>query len=129
MYPKSIDEAIVDLSTWRHVYKEPLKLAKKIKQRICKEAGDYLKRSIGLAPNAFFAKLATDLQKPDGLVTIFPENIDAVLSKIQLTDLLEIAQGFSAQLSGNKNSARTPLFSPGKLHAVLHNVVGIYWHK
>ncbi len=131
VYPKSIDEAIVDLSTYKHIYKDPLKLAKEIKQRIKKEVGDYLQCSIGIAPNAFLAKLATDLQKPDGLVTIFPENIDAVLSKLQLTDLPGIAQGLSAQLI--KAGIKTPLelryASPDKLRAALHSVVGIYWHQ
>ncbi len=131
VYPKSIDEAIVDLSTYRHVYKDPLKLAKEIKQRIRKEVGDYLQCSIGIAPNAFLAKLATDLQKPDGLVTIFPDNIDEVLSKLQLTDLPGIAQGLSAQLI--KGGIKTPLelryATADKLRAVLHSVVGIYWHK
>jgi len=131
VYPKSIDEAIVDLSTYRHVYKDPLKLAKEIKQRIRKEVGDYLKCSIGLAPNAFLAKLATDLQKPDGLVTIFPENIDEVLSKLQLTDLPGIANGLSAQLisAGIKTPLELRYASPDKLRAALKSVVGIYWHQ
>lgn len=131
VYPKSIDEAIVDLSTYRHVYKDPLKLAREIKQRIRKEVGDYLQCSIGIAPNAFLAKLATDLQKPDGLVTIFPENIDEVLSNLQLTDLPGIAGGLSAQLI--KAGIKTPLelryASADKLRAALKSVVGIYWHQ
>lgn len=131
VYPKSIDEAIVDLSTYRHVYKDPLKLAKEIKQRIRKEVGDYLKCSIGIAPNAFLAKLATDLQKPDGLVTIFPDNIDAVLAKLELTDLPGIAGGLSAQLI--KAGIKTPLelryATSDQLRAALHSVVGIYWHQ
>ena len=42
-------------------------IAKRIKQSIVDHAGERLKCSIGIAPNAFLAKLATDLQKPDGL--------------------------------------------------------------
>lgn len=131
VYPKSIDEAIVDLSTYRHVYKDPIKLAKEIKQRIKNEVGDWLKCSIGIAPNAFLAKLATDLQKPDGLVSIFPDNIDEVLAKLQLTDLPGIAKGLSAQLI--KAGIKTPLelrhATSDQLRKALKSVVGIYWHQ
>ncbi|MGE0636764.1 MAG: DNA polymerase IV [Bacteroidia bacterium] len=129
VYPKSIDEAIIDLSTYKHIYKDPLELAKEIKYKIS-DIGDWLKCSIGIAPNAFLAKLASDLQKPDGLVTIFPENIDEVLSKLQLTDLPGIAGGLSAQLI--KAGIKTPLelryASSDKLRSALKSVVGIYWH-
>jgi len=131
VYPKSIDEAIVDLSTYKHVYKNPFALANEIKHRIRKEVGDWLKCSIGIAPNAFLAKLATDLQKPDGLVAIFPDNIDEVLSKLQLTDLPGIAKGLSAQLI--KAGIKTPLelryATSDQLRAAMHSVVGIYWHQ
>src|SRR5690606_6274634 len=61
--PKSIDEAIVDISTYRNIYKDPLALARQIKNEIHKEVGEWLRCSIGIAPNAFLAKLASDLQK------------------------------------------------------------------
>lgn len=73
--PKSIDEAILNFTSYKLIYKDFLSIARQIKSDI-KEQADYLKCSIGIAPNAFLAKLATDLQKPDGLVEITADNID-----------------------------------------------------
>src|SRR5688572_397269 len=44
--------------------------ALKIKKAISEHAGDWLKCSIGIAPNPFLAKIGTEMQKPDGLVII-----------------------------------------------------------
>lgn len=130
VYPKSIDEAIIDFSNYRLVYKDFIKLAQEIKLRIRNEIGDWLKCSIGIAPNAFLAKLGTELQKPDGLVCIFPENIDSVLAKLQLTDLPGIAKGLSQQLV--KAGINTPLqlrHTPAeKIKAALKSIIGIHWH-
>jgi DNA polymerase-4 len=128
--PKSIDEAIMDISSYRLLYKDPRELALKIKADIKKEVGDWLTCSIGIAPNAFLAKLATEIQKPDGLVLITPENIDEVLAKLQLTDLPGIAEGNATRLI--KAGIRTPLelryATPQKLKNAMHSIVGVYWH-
>jgi DNA polymerase-4 len=63
--PKSIDEAVVDLSNYKLYHKDPLKAAKKIKEDIKNEVGDWITCSIGIAPNAFLAKFAANLKKPD----------------------------------------------------------------
>lgn len=130
--PKSIDEAIVDLQHHKHIYKnieDMKKLARQIKEDI-RGVGDYLKCSIGIAPNAFLAKLATDLQKPDGLVVITPENIDEVLSKLKLTDLPGIANGMAARLQNA--GINTPLqlrhTDPAVLKVACQSIVGVYWH-
>ncbi|HQG38659.1 MAG TPA: hypothetical protein PLK15_05970, partial [Chitinophagales bacterium] len=57
--PRSIDEAVMDLSSYKNIYPDVVEVAKKIKQEIRDEVGDYLKCSIGIAPNAFLAKLAS----------------------------------------------------------------------
>jgi DNA polymerase-4 len=130
--PKSIDEAIVDLQHHKHIYKnieDMKKLARQIKEDI-RGVGDYLKCSIGIAPNAFLAKLATDLQKPDGLVVITPENIDEVLSKLKLTDLPGIANGMANRLQNA--GIHTPLqlrhTDPAVLKVACQSIVGVYWH-
>ena len=129
--PRSIDEAVMDISDCHLIYKDTEKLAKQIKKDIHDKVGDWLKCSIGIAPNAFLAKLATDLQKPDGLVKIMPENIDEVLSKLQLTDLPGIAKGMSERLI--KAGIKTPLdirySNEQRLKAACQSIVGIYWHQ
>ena len=54
---KSIDEAIINLSNYEH--HDPLTIAKNIKQDILDNVGDWLTCSVGIAPNAFLAKLAS----------------------------------------------------------------------
>lgn len=127
--PKSIDEAILNFTSYKLIYKDFIAIAKQIKSDIKKEA-DYLKCSIGIAPNAFLAKLATDLQKPDGLVEITPENIDEHLKKLQLTDLPGIASGNEKRLK--KVGLFTPLemryASISLLRKAFGGIVGYYWH-
>jgi DNA polymerase-4 len=57
-----------------------------------------IKASIGIAPNAYLAKIATDLQKPDGLVIIDYEHIPEILSGLKLTDLPGINVRMQARL-------------------------------
>lgn len=128
--PKSIDEAIVDLTNYQLAYKDMADTARRIKLAIRQEVGDYLRCSIGIAPNAFLAKLATDLQKPDGLVTITPDNIDAVLTPLKLTDLPGIGERMATRLA--RGGISTPLdlryADPERLRTVCRSIVGWHWH-
>lgn len=128
--PRSIDEAVVDLSSYKNIYPDVVAVAKQIKKDIREEVGDYLKCSIGIAPNAFLAKLASDIQKPDGLTLITPENIDEVLRKLELTDLPGIAKGMKERL--NKAGIYTPYdlrhSTPDKLKAACKSIVGLHWY-
>mgnify|MGYP002777112050 CR=1 FL=1 len=128
--PKSIDEAVVNLHSFSLIYKDAVEVAKQIKADIRNEVGDYLKCSIGVAPNSFLAKLASDIQKPDGLTVITPENIDEVLGKLQLTDLPGISTGMERRL--NNGGILTPVqlrhTDPQILKLVCRSVVGLHWH-
>ena len=66
--PLSIDEAFLDLSGTRRLWPDPVALARTLKRRIADELR--LTASVGLAPNKFLAKLASDLHKPDGLTVV-----------------------------------------------------------
>ncbi len=127
---KSIDEAVIDLTRYQLAYKSMPEVAQRIKQAIRTDVGDYLRCSIGIAPNAFLAKLASTLQKPDGLVTISPENIDNVLDNLSLTDLPGIGNGMAARLrAGGINSPLDLRYaSPDRLKLVCKSIVGWHWH-
>ena len=71
--PVSIDEAYVDLTGCERILGTPQEVALNIKQRI-KEAVD-LSCSIGIAPVKFLAKIASDINKPDGLTIITPGQV------------------------------------------------------
>jgi DNA polymerase IV len=128
--PKSIDEAVVDLTRYQLAYKNMEEVARRIKATIRAEVGDYLRCSIGIAPNVFLAKLASNLQKPDGLVVISPENIDSVLETLSLSDLPGIGERMAFRLKAG--GIRTPLelryASPDRLKLVCKSIVGWHWH-
>lgn len=66
--PLSVDEAFLEVSGMSTMYSGPKALGRAIKGRVFEETGLII--SAGLAPNKFLAKLASDLDKPDGLVVI-----------------------------------------------------------
>jgi nucleotidyltransferase/DNA polymerase involved in DNA repair len=81
--PISVDEAFVDLTGTERLHGTAIDVASKIKQRVRNEL--HLTASVGVAPNKFLAKLASDLQKPDGLTVINADSIDTILPPLPLT--------------------------------------------
>jgi DNA polymerase-4 len=128
--PKSIDEAVVNLTQYKWMYKDPVQVAYRIKEDIKNEVGDWLRCSIGVAPNTFLAKLASDLQKPDGLTIINPENIDTVLAKLDLQDLPGISSNYARRLerAGITNPLKMRYTSAQVLREIFKSVEGYYWH-
>lgn len=128
--PKSIDEAVLNFASYRWVYKDLTEVANKIKADIAAKH-DYLTCSIGIAPNSFYAKLATDLQKPNGLIMLTPENVDGYLAKINLTDFAGIASRNERRLNmiGIKTPLQMKYASPALLRKAFGGVVGDYWHN
>src|SRR5215470_4498800 len=66
--PVSVDEAFVDLTGTESLFGSPLDAVRRIKRRILDETR--LTASAGLAANKFVAKVASELEKPDGLVVV-----------------------------------------------------------
>ena len=67
---QSIDELECELSGDLAVPKRALALGREIRAKIAREVGPCLRCSIGIGPNWFLAKLASDIEKPDGLVLL-----------------------------------------------------------
>lgn len=131
--PKSIDEAVVDLRRFRYVYKTDaavVQVAHDIKKAIHDDVGDYLKCSIGIAPNVFLAKLGTEIAGRDGLEVITPGTIDGVLEKLRLTDLPGIGRNMAIRLENA--GIQTPLqlrhADPRLVRAACQSIVGWHWH-
>jgi len=78
--PVSVDECYLDVTENKLGISSPVELARRLKQRIRDEVG--LTASVGIAPNKFLAKIASDLQKPDGLVVIEPEQVEGFLADL-----------------------------------------------
>jgi DNA polymerase-4 len=66
----SIDEAFLDMSGTERLLGPPLEVGRRIKRRVRSELG--LTLSIGIAPNRYLAKLASEAGKPDGLRQVLP---------------------------------------------------------
>lgn len=62
-------------------------LAGRIKQGIWQNVGSHINCSIGIAPNRFLAKVASDMEKPNGLTILTPDKLPAALFALKLTDL------------------------------------------
>ncbi len=81
----SIDEAFLDMTGTERLFGSPVKTAGKIKARINAETG--LTISIGIAPNRYLAKLASDFDKPDGLHVVEKDGEEEFIDKLKLEDL------------------------------------------
>lgn len=84
---------------WADPYLEAERIAKEIKQRMVLEVGDWIRCSVGIANNKLLAKIASDMQKPDGLTTIRPENKHELYSKLALTDIPGIGSRMERRLN------------------------------
>ncbi len=94
--PLSLDEAFLDISGCQGLFGEPEEIAVKIKKEISEKLG--LVASLGVAPNKFLAKLASDLEKPDGLVVITPEKVRETLDKLPVERLWGVGEKTAAAL-------------------------------
>lgn len=98
---KSIDEMVCELSGSQTKKENAVALAKNIKQTIAKKVGDQMRCSIGIAPNIFLAKTATDMQKPNGLVVIEERDLPQILFTMELQDLSGIGRNMVKRLNRN----------------------------
>jgi DNA polymerase IV len=94
--PLSIDEAFVDLTGTERLLGDAETVARRLKDRI--RADLRLTASVGLAPNKFLAKLASDLEKPDGLTVIRAANVNRVLPPLPVTKLWGIGRATAERL-------------------------------
>jgi len=80
----SIDEAYLDV-TDRTAWEVAEGFARHVKQRIAREVG--VPASVGVAPDMSTAKLASDYDKPDGLVVVEPDEVREFLAPIEVADV------------------------------------------
>ena len=83
--PLSIDEAFLDVTGSTTLFGAPIQIARAVKKQIREATG--LTASAGVAPNKFLAKIASDLKKPDGLVVVDPDGVQAFLDDLPISRL------------------------------------------
>ena len=98
----SIDEAYIDLS-FAKTFKKAEELCKKIKKAV--KDRERLTCSMGLGPNKLIAKIASDMQKPDGLTIVFPEKAESFMEPLNIRKIPGI--GPKTEIMLNKLGIRT----------------------
>lgn len=127
---QSIDELECELSG---VYAEPqraLRLAEEIRAKIYDKVGRCLRCSIGIGPNWFLAKLASDIMKPDGLVLLDEADIPEKILHIDLGDFTGIGENMEKRLraAGIDNVAKLYAADSARLRSIWGSVEGARFH-
>jgi DNA polymerase IV len=97
----SIDEMDCELTgRWREP-ERALDIARRVKAALTEQIGECLRTSIGIGPNTFIAKTASDLMKPDGLVMIQKSELPDRLFKLGVRELSGIGKQMEKRLAAH----------------------------
>ena len=126
----SIDEMECELTgSWRERSKA-IAIAHSIKKEVLSSVGVCLRCSIGIAPNTLLGKLASDMQKPDGLVVIEQAELPERLHTLKLSDVQGIGKRMLQRLqsAGIFSMAELCAAPRGVLHSIWGGVAGSEMH-
>ena len=94
----SLDEAFLDVTGSRSLFGTPVEIARAIKRDIREATG--LTASVGVAENKLVAKIASDLDKPDGLTVIYPADYETCLDPLPISVIPGIGRKTLKRLDG-----------------------------
>ena len=122
----SIDEATLDMTGTDRLFGPPLETAEELKARAVADTGLII--SIGVAPNRYLAKLASEYDKPDGLVCILPGEEEEFLDKLALKDLWGLGKKTLSCLGelGIHSIPQLRGYPESLLQSMLGNAAGTY---
>jgi DNA polymerase IV len=106
----SVDEGFLDVTASRALFGEGEAIARRIKAEICAELG--LTASAGVAPCKFAAKIASDLDKPDGLVVV-PKDVAAFLAPLPVDRMWGVGPKTALRLRAAGFATIGDLAAPG----------------
>jgi len=124
---KSIDEFFLD---FEGINDNLIEVGLNIKKEIKKNLGEWITVSIGIGPNLFLAKIASNLKKPDGLVEINENNFLEIYKNLKLTDLHGINKktAYKLELNGVNNPQDFYQKSRQELRSIFRSICGDYWY-
>ena len=94
--PVSIDEAFMDITGCGRLHGSPRQIAQAVKAQILSQVG--LTCSVGVAPAKFMAKIASDMEKPDGLTIIEPDQVRGFIDQLPIQKVPGVGSRAEAQL-------------------------------
>jgi DNA polymerase-4 len=94
--PLSLDEAFLDVTGCERLHGDSIQIGRAIRRDILRETG--LVASIGIAPSKFVAKLASDMDKPDGFRVIYPHEVRAVLDPLPVSKVFGVGERTAKRL-------------------------------
>jgi DNA polymerase-4 len=129
---QSIDELECELT--KDFEKAPdraIALAQQIKTAIAREVGELLRCSIGIGPNWFLAKLASDIDKPNGLLVLDDADVPGKLLHLKLSDFTGIGENMEKRLhaAGIDTVAKLYTASSAQLRAIWGSVEGARFYE
>lgn len=125
-----IDEAYLDVSQKvKGSFEEVKELAQKIKEEV--KSQQKLTCSIGIGPNKLVAKIAADIQKPDGLTIVKPEQVESFLSPLQVSRLIGVRRKTKKKMQtlGIRTIGDLAKYDVQRLIEVFGKKLGIYFHN
>ena len=122
----SIDEMVCELMGRERNPPQARQIALAVKQAIKDDVGETLRCSIGMAPNRYLAKIASDMQKPDGLIGLLPSQLPRAIAHLQLRDLPGVGAKTEARLAAKGITTMPQLLSLDRngMHALWDSVWG-----
>jgi DNA polymerase-4 len=122
----SIDEMACSLMGREQNLLRALELGRQVKLSVQQHAGSTLRCSIGLAPNRYLAKIASDMEKPDGLVALTPDILHEALSGLVLRDLPGVGARMEQRLNAAGVHTMPQLLAQGRegMRALWNGVAG-----
>ena len=104
-------------------------LAQRIKGEIQTRIGPYVTCSIGIAPNTFLAKIATEIEKPNGLVILEATDLPGRVAELKLTDLCGINTRMARRLNASMIFTVNDLYEASckELRLAFGSIMGDKW--
>ncbi len=121
----SIDEMVCQLIGREQEPSRARHIALDIKQAIYHNVGEALRCSIGMAPNRYLAKIASDMQKPDGLIGLLPSQLPRAIAHLELRDLPGVGARTEARLNGKGITTMAQLLALDRKG--MHNLWNSVW--
>ncbi len=123
----SVDEVACELTGSQKQVSKALDLARRLKKHVQNRVGICLTSSVGLGPNTLIAKMASDMQKPDGLVWVSKQEIEKKMGELSIRCIPGIGSRMESHLNRIQLYKVSDLLklSPGQARSAWGSILGI----